>query len=77
MPAILHLEAYERAAGHAPDVALFETWDQLAKALDERTAEQRCDAVFADRRLQQNCASPPALLQICNLLLGEGTLPPM
>ena len=52
MPAIFHREAYEAAAGRAPDVAAFEAWEQLAEALDKLTPEQRCDAVYADWLLQ-------------------------
>ena len=57
MPAIFHREAYEAAAGRAPDVASFETWEQLAKALDKLTPEQRCDAVYADWLRQLSLAS--------------------
>ena len=72
MPAIFHREAYEAAAGHLPDVASFETWEQLAKALDKLTPEQRCDAVYADWLLQLHSPAHQALLQIRNLLIGQG-----
>ena len=48
MPPIFYLQAYEAAAGRAPAVAAFEKWEELAKALDKLTPEQRCDAVYAD-----------------------------
>ncbi len=74
MPAIFYREAYEAAAGRAPDVASFETWEQLAKALDKLTPEQRCDAVYADWLLQLHSPAHQALLQIRNLLIGQGAL---
>ena len=74
MPIIFHREAYEAAAGRAPDVAAFETWEQLAKALDKLTPEHRCDAVYADWLLQLHSPAHQALLQIRNLLIGQGAL---
>ncbi len=74
MPAIFYREAYEAASGHAPGVAAFETWEQLAKALDKLTPEQRCDAVYADWLLQLHSPAHQALLQIRNLLIGQGAL---
>jgi len=49
---VFHREAHKAAAGCALDVASFETWEQLAKALDKLTPEQRCDAVYADWLVQ-------------------------
>ena len=74
MPAIFHREAYEAAADRAPDVTTFETWEQLVEALDKLTPEQRCDAVFADWLLQLHSPAHQALLQIRNLLIGQGAL---
>ncbi|MEN9576662.1 MAG: hypothetical protein RL514_4517 [Verrucomicrobiota bacterium] len=74
MPPIFHRQAYEAAAGRAPDVASFETWEQLATALDELTPEQRCDAVYADWLLQLHSPAHHALLQIRNLLIDQGAL---
>lgn len=74
MPSIFHREAYEAAAGYAADIASFETWEQLAKALDKLTPEQRCDAVYADWLLQLHSPAHQALLQIRNLLIGQGAL---
>ena len=71
MPPIFYREAYEAAAGRAPDVASFETWEQLAEALDGLTPEQRCDAVYADWLLQLHSPTHQALLQIRNLLTGH------
>lgn len=75
MPAIFYREAYEAVAGRAPDVAAFETWEQLAVALDMLTPELRCDAVYADWLLQLHSPAHQALLQIRNLLIGQGALP--
>ncbi len=72
MPAIFYREAYEAAAGHAPDVASFETWEQLAKALGMLAPEKQRDAVYADRLLQLHSPAHQALLQIRNLLIGQG-----
>ena len=74
MPSIFHREAYEAAAEYGPDLDSFETWEQLAKALDKLTPEQRCDAVYADWLLQLHSPSSQALLQIRNLLIGQGAL---
>jgi hypothetical protein len=75
MPTIFHREAYKAATGFAADGALFETWEQLAKALDKLTPEQRCDAVYADWLLQLHSPAHQALLQIRNLLIGQGAMP--
>jgi hypothetical protein len=74
MPSIFHREAYEAAAGQVPGVASFETWEQLAEALEKLTPEQRCDAVNADWLLQLHSPAHQALLQIRNLLIGQGAL---
>ena len=74
MPDIFYREAYEAAAGRAPDVASFKTWEELAKALDKLTPEQRCDAVYADWLLQLHSPAHQALLQIRELLIGKGAL---
>ena len=74
MPSIFHHEAYEAAAGHAAEVASFETWEQLAEALDKLTPEQRCDAIYADWLLQLHSPAHQVLLQIRNLLIGQGAL---
>ena len=74
MPSIFYPKAYEAAAGHALDEGAFETWEQLAKALDKLTPEQRCDAVYADWLLQLHSPAHQALLQIRNLLIGQGAL---
>lgn len=75
MPAYFYREAYEAAAGRAPDVASFESWEQVAKALDKLTPEQRYDAVYADWLLQLHFPGHQAHLQIRNLLIGQGALP--
>jgi hypothetical protein len=75
MPTIFHREAYVAAAGYAADGASFETWEQLAKALDKLTPEQRCDAVYGDWLLQLHSPAHQALLQLRNLLTGQGAMP--
>ena len=75
MPAIFHREAYEAASGRAPDVAAFETWEQLAKAMDKLTPEQRCDAVYADWLLQLHSPAHQALLQIRTLRIWQNIFP--
>ena len=47
MPAIFYREASEPAAGNGPNVASFEAWGPLAKALGMLTPELRGDAVYA------------------------------
>lgn len=49
-------------------------WKGLASALDRLTPEQRCDAVYADWLLQLHSPAHQALLQIRNLLIGQGAL---
>lgn len=71
---MFYREAYEAAAGHAPHVASFETLEQPAKTLDQLTSEQRCDAVDAGWLLQLLSPAHQALLQIRNLLIGQGSL---
>lgn len=77
MPAIFHKVALIAAGGEGvqvvPDAAL-EDWSALSKLLDGFTPEQRCDAVYADWLLQLQSPAHPALLQIRNLLLGQGAL---
>ena len=72
MPSIFHPDAYEAAVGQAPGVASFETWEELANALEKLTPEQRCDAVHADWLLQFHNPAHQAQLQIRNLLIGQG-----
>jgi hypothetical protein len=49
-------------------------WRGLAAALDLLTPEQRCDAIYADWLLQLNSPAALALLQVRNLLIGQGAL---
>jgi hypothetical protein len=46
----------------------------LSAALDRLCPEQRCDALYADWLLQLNNPARQALLQVRNLLLGQGAL---
>ena len=77
MPTIFHKVALIAASGGGvqavPDAAL-EDWGSLSHFLDGLTPEQRCDAVYADWLLQLQSPAHPALLQIRNLLLGQGAL---
>jgi hypothetical protein len=49
-------------------------WRGLASALDRLTPEQRCDAIYADWLLQLNSPAALTLLQVRNLLIGQGAL---
>lgn len=49
-------------------------WPGLAQALDRLCPEQRCDAIYADWLLQLNSPARQALLQVRNLLIGQGAL---
>ena len=49
-------------------------WQALASALEPLTPEQRCDAIYADWLLQLNSPAHLALLQVRNLLIGQGAL---
>ena len=75
MLTIFYRKACEPAAARCTNGALIETWEQLAKALDKLTPEQRCDAVYADWLLQLHSPAHQALLQIRNLLTAQGALP--
>ena len=54
--------------------AHFADWKRLGEALDWLTPEQKCDAAYADWLLQLNCPARQALLQVRNLLIGQGAL---
>ena len=49
-------------------------WRSLASALEPLTPEERCDAIYADWILQLNSPAHLALLQVRNLLIGQGAL---
>ena len=49
-------------------------WRALASALAPLTPEERCDAIYADWLLQLNSPAHLALLQVRNLLIGQGAL---
>ncbi|MDR3577809.1 MAG: hypothetical protein P4L50_28415 [Anaerolineaceae bacterium] len=49
-------------------------WRALASALGPLTPEERCDAIYADWLLQLNSPAHLALLQVRNLLIGQGAL---
>ena len=75
---IFHRQAYEAVCdGKLPSKltpAHFADWERLAEALDWLTPEQRCDAAYADWLLQLNSPARQALLQVRNLLIGQGAL---
>jgi len=52
----------------------FDDWRSLSDAMDELSPEQRCDAIYADWLLQLNSPASQALLQVRNLLIGQGAL---
>ncbi|HXG49422.1 MAG TPA: hypothetical protein VNO52_17495 [Methylomirabilota bacterium] len=49
-------------------------WSGLAAAFDRLTPEQRCDAIYADWLLQLNSPARQALLQVRDLLIGQGAI---
>ena len=71
-------EAFQAAAGGTLPASIgdecFDNWEKLAEALDRLSPEQRCDAVYADWLLQLHNPGHQALLQIRNLLIGQGAL---
>lgn len=75
---IFHRQAYEVACDGKPPGILtpehFNDWKLLAEALDLLTPEQRCNAIYADWLLQLNSPAHLALLQVRNLLIGQGAL---
>src|SRR2546423_690491 len=75
---IFHEQAI-RAAGDGKDVDWLRPehladWPGLAQALDRLCPEERCDAIYADWLLQLNSPARQALLQVRNLLIGQGAL---
>jgi hypothetical protein len=75
---IFFRKAYEAACGGKVPPGLtpahFNDWEKLGEALDWLTPEQRCDATYADWLLQLNTPARQALLQVRNLLIGQGAL---
>lgn len=76
---IFHETAIRAAAGDGSDLSWLRPehladWPGLAKVLERFTAEQSCDAIYADWLLQLNSPARQALLQVRNLLIGQGAI---
>lgn len=76
---IFHEQAFRAGASDGKDLSWlrlehFADWHGLAEALDRLCPEQRCDAIYSDWLLQLNSPARQALLQVRNLLIGQGAL---
>lgn len=76
---IFHEAALHAAAGDSEDLNWLRpdhlaNWQGLAEVLDRLTPEQRGNAIYADWLLQLNSPARQALLQVRNLLIGQGAL---
>ncbi len=76
---IFHETAIRAAAGDGEDLSWLRPehlahWPGLATALERLTPEQRCDAIYADWLLQLKSPARQALLQVRNLVIGQGAI---